>query len=243
MSDNGDWYCQNCGYLSATRVTYFETCDECHIPVEWHEADTRTEVERLTLKLDAEQKRSAAWQERFESACRRSDESFTNSLTYIKERDEALLRLDALRRIVSDWRACPGSDSEYGIETAFNQLVETLERDVENQRPCTSCGYDAPHHAPDCYFVVSTAEEERGPAYPTADAYEAACAALERHRRRADVAEARLRNVIGWRENDWPEGFCRRTAEMVAELASPSAETVEARVSEERGRRADLRSL
>lgn len=48
---------------------------------------------------------------------------------------------------------------------------------------------------------------------------------------RAEIAEARLRNVIGWRENDWPEGFDRRTAELVAELASPPAETVAARRS------------
>ena len=37
----GDWYCKNCGYLSAERVTYHETCDQCHIPVEWHEASDK----------------------------------------------------------------------------------------------------------------------------------------------------------------------------------------------------------
>ena len=31
----------------------------------------------------------------------------------------------------------------------------------------------------------------------------------------------RLGRVIGWRENDWPEWFDRRTAEAVAELATP----------------------
>jgi hypothetical protein len=45
---------------------------------------------------------------------------------------------------------------------------------------------------------------------------------LRQLRRRVAVAEYRLGRVLGWRENDWPEGFDRRTAEMVAELASPA---------------------
>ncbi len=43
----GEWYCRNCGYLSASRVTFHETCDECHIPVEWHDLDKMTQFERL----------------------------------------------------------------------------------------------------------------------------------------------------------------------------------------------------
>jgi hypothetical protein len=31
--------------------------------------------------------------------------------------------------------------------------------------------------------------------------------------------------VIGWRENDWPEGFCRRTAEQIAEMAKAREES------------------
>ena len=38
----GKWYCRNCGYLSGSRVTYYETCDTCHIPVEWHDLDKMT---------------------------------------------------------------------------------------------------------------------------------------------------------------------------------------------------------
>lgn len=37
-----------------------------------------------------------------------------------------------------------------------------------------------------------------------------------------DRLESRLCRVLGWRENDWPEGFDRRTAEMVADLARDS---------------------
>lgn len=26
-----------------------------------------------------------------------------------------------------------------------------------------------------------------------------------------------IERVVGWRERDWPEGFCRRTAELIAD--------------------------
>lgn len=45
--------------------------------------------------------------------------------------------------------------------------------------------------------------------YPTADAYEAARAALEKHRKRADDAEAevaRLRRELAWQTGS--DGFC-----------------------------------
>lgn len=38
----GDWHCRNCGYLSVSRVTNAETCDACHQPVEWHDAEQQT---------------------------------------------------------------------------------------------------------------------------------------------------------------------------------------------------------
>jgi outer membrane translocation and assembly module TamA len=33
--------------------------------------------------------------------------------------------------------------------------------------------------------------------------------------------------VIGWRENDWPEGFCRGTAELIVERAKETQPTEE----------------
>lgn len=47
MSDNGDWYCRNCGYLSASRVTHAETCDTCHNPVEWHTVEEAREFDKI----------------------------------------------------------------------------------------------------------------------------------------------------------------------------------------------------
>jgi hypothetical protein len=38
--------------------------------------------------------------------------------------------------------------------------------------------------------------------------------------------------VVGWRENDWPEYFCRRTAEMVADRGR---EATQERPVEEKG--------
>lgn len=49
----------------------------------------------------------------------------------------------------------------------------------------------------------------------------AQCSRIASLEERCRRYEERLRRVIGWRENDWPEGFCRRTAEMIAELATP----------------------
>ena len=43
----GDWYCKNCGYMSGGRITNSETCDQCHIPVEWHSVSEMTEFEAL----------------------------------------------------------------------------------------------------------------------------------------------------------------------------------------------------
>lgn len=43
----------------------------------------------------------------------------------------------------------------------------------------------------------------------------------------AEVAELRAFKdaVMGWREYDWPEGFCRRTAEMLAQHANSRSNT------------------
>jgi hypothetical protein len=50
----------------------------------------------------------------------------------------------------------------------------------------------------------------------------------ERHEMR-EIAESEVNqlkafkdSVIGWRENDWPEGFCRATAELMSERAKES---------------------
>ena len=49
---DGDWYCPNCGYLSGSRVTYSETCDTCHSPVEWHDLEKQDAVEKLQVEID-----------------------------------------------------------------------------------------------------------------------------------------------------------------------------------------------
>lgn len=57
-STKGDWYCRNCGYLSSSRVTFSETCDTCHHPVEFHTVQTidalthaNTEMEKMRVKV------------------------------------------------------------------------------------------------------------------------------------------------------------------------------------------------
>ena len=47
----GDWYCTNCGYLDGSRVTFSETCDDCHHPVEWHTSSEQTEIQSLRTQL------------------------------------------------------------------------------------------------------------------------------------------------------------------------------------------------
>jgi len=54
----GDWYCKQCGYLSASRVTNAETCDMCHNPVVWH--DVGVTQERIDLCVNALTARVAA---------------------------------------------------------------------------------------------------------------------------------------------------------------------------------------
>ena len=51
--ETGDWYCKNCGYLDGSRVTYSETCDSCHTPVEWHSVSDQTLIEKLQSELTA----------------------------------------------------------------------------------------------------------------------------------------------------------------------------------------------
>lgn len=46
-----DAYCRNCGYICAARVTYSETCDQCHIPVEWHDAQQQDTIAALREKV------------------------------------------------------------------------------------------------------------------------------------------------------------------------------------------------
>jgi len=48
---NGDWYCQNCGYIYSSRVTYSETCDTCHIPAAWHSVKETRKIELLPTDL------------------------------------------------------------------------------------------------------------------------------------------------------------------------------------------------
>lgn len=47
----GDWYCPNCGYLSGSRVTFHETCDECHVPVTWITVDRMDAVKVLEARI------------------------------------------------------------------------------------------------------------------------------------------------------------------------------------------------
>ena len=48
--------------------------------------------------------------------------------------------------------------------------------------------------------------------------------AADSSRERVEELQAFKDAVVGWRENDWPEGFCRRTAEMIAENAKRRSE-------------------
>lgn len=47
----GDWYCPNCGYLSSSRVTFNERCDECHAPVEVRDVGTQSLVGQQTKRI------------------------------------------------------------------------------------------------------------------------------------------------------------------------------------------------
>lgn len=62
-----------------------------------------------------------------------------------------------------------------------------------------------------------------GRSYPTPDAYEAACAALHKHRQRADQAEAELdgliRDLRSWQEGYKEQAWRRNVAENRAERA------------------------
>lgn len=63
MSESGDWYCRNCGYITSARVTHSETCDQCHIPVEWHDAEQQDELTTLRAKVaELEAERDAAYE-------------------------------------------------------------------------------------------------------------------------------------------------------------------------------------
>ena len=46
-----EWYCQNCGYLDGSRVTYHETCDECHIPVVLHKGYSQERYDACVTAL------------------------------------------------------------------------------------------------------------------------------------------------------------------------------------------------
>jgi len=48
---DGNWYCPNCGYLSPSRVTFSQTCDTCHQPVEWHTVSDQTRIQELEAEL------------------------------------------------------------------------------------------------------------------------------------------------------------------------------------------------
>ena len=51
LESDGNWYCRNCGYLPWCRVTFSETCDECHQPVEWHTNEQQDEIGDLKEKI------------------------------------------------------------------------------------------------------------------------------------------------------------------------------------------------
>ena len=47
LASHGDWYCRNCGYLDCSRVTFSETCDTYHQPVEWHTNEQQDKIETI----------------------------------------------------------------------------------------------------------------------------------------------------------------------------------------------------
>ena len=40
-------YCKCCGYIVNERVTFSETCDTCHTPVDWHDTSDKKLIEQL----------------------------------------------------------------------------------------------------------------------------------------------------------------------------------------------------
>lgn len=98
-------------------------------------------------------------------------------------------------------------------DNGAEQIIERLESELKDAR----------------YIIQRYKEQagvrrcEQGHAWLRNESAECPFCRLGAESRRARIAEYRLRRVIGWRENDWPEGFDRRTAEMVAELASPES--------------------
>lgn len=48
----GDWYCRNCGYVCGSRVTFSETCDTCHQPVDWHDAKNMSDIHVVVAEND-----------------------------------------------------------------------------------------------------------------------------------------------------------------------------------------------
>lgn len=62
---NGDWYCRQCGYLPGSRVTYSETCDTCHTPVEFHTVAEMSEIESLRQQLAAAKQRLSTVQDKY----------------------------------------------------------------------------------------------------------------------------------------------------------------------------------
>jgi len=47
LASQGDWYCRNCGYIDCSRVTFSETCDKCHQPVEWHTNEQQAKIDTI----------------------------------------------------------------------------------------------------------------------------------------------------------------------------------------------------
>lgn len=127
MTDKSDGYCRNCGYLDWSRITYAETCNTCHIPVEWHEADERREVERLRLDVIADQRNIADLKERIKILDLEIEADNRNTVDFIDriaelEKSFASLEQQIKREDLRDWM------------TAKNNLIEELHKQLETAK-------------------------------------------------------------------------------------------------------------
>lgn len=121
---NGDWYCRSCGYIVAQRVTSSETCDTCHQPVEWHDAEQRGAVEQIQQQLAAAQAEARNWK-------RIAEDALSQAAEQPAKRDPAeLVRLFNS----NDWPR-PGAEREsLPLALEANRSGAVSER-IEDYRP------------------------------------------------------------------------------------------------------------
>ena len=97
-----DWYCRNCGYIANERVTFSETCDTCHQPVEAHEAPERTVIEALQDESSKLQKQVS---DVLEGCQNQVAEVQTKNAKLQRESGEFDLKLDAMSYDVTNLQA------------------------------------------------------------------------------------------------------------------------------------------